>query len=153
LSTDAEVKCPRCGLTLPSGTTFCPECGKDFREELRPTGTPTKPDYRRMNLATAIGVPAALVFAVLTFQLGYTSLFIQFIVPAIAFVLVYVWERNRGLKPGWEFYALSAVGTYAGAIFGFLWVLVPVLIYFLAMRYWLNRKEMEKARFNARRPS
>ena len=69
----------------------------------------------------------------------------------MAFVLVYVWERNRGLKPGWEFYALSVVGSYAAGVFGFLWVLVPVLIYFLVMRYWLNRKEMEKARFNARR--
>ncbi len=97
-----------------------------------------------MNLITAIACPVALVFAVLTFQLGITAIFIEFTVPALAFVLVYVWERNRGLKPGWEFIALSVVGTYAGATFGFVWVLVPILIYFLVMRYQLNRKELRR---------
>jgi hypothetical protein len=144
-----EFKCPRCGLSLPGGSTFCPECGKDFREELLGFKQPEVPkkDYARMNLLTAIIAPAAVAFGVVSFQVGYTSIFLAFIVPAVAFALVYVWERNRGLKPGWEFFALAAVGTYAGATFGFVWVLVPVFIYFLVMRYRLNKKEeMRKAR-------
>jgi hypothetical protein len=137
-------------LLLPAGSTFCPECGKDFREELlgKPSTAPSKEDHRRMNLLTMILVPAALAFGILTFQFGFSALFLAFTVPALAFVLVYVWERNRGLKPGWEFIALSVVGTYAGAIFGFIFVLVPVLIYFIVMRYLLKQKELRKAKFS-----
>lgn len=97
-------------------------------------------DHRTLNVSTAIIVPFALLFGILTFQFGYTSIFLAFIVPAVACFLVYVWERNRGLKPGWEFIALSVLGTYAGGIFGFVYVLVPVFIYFLVMRYQLNKK-------------
>jgi hypothetical protein len=130
---------------VPKGTTYCPECGKETGPLVVSKGVEApKNDVRRRNLLTAIVAPAVLAFAIATFQLGYTSLFIIFTIPALAFGLVYVWEKNRGLKPGWEFIALSAVGTYAGAIFGWLWVLIPVLIYFVAFRYWLNRKEMQR---------
>jgi len=137
--------CPRCGLSVPKGTKYCPECGKESGRLVAVKSVPAPMNnIRRRNLIAAIVGPAVLVVSFATYQLGYTSLLILFAVPAVAFMLVYVWERNRGLKPGWEFIALSAVGTYAGALFGWLWVLIPVLIYFVSYRYWLNRKEMQR---------
>lgn len=135
-----NLMCPRCGLSLPAGTKRCPECGKELVRPPKPPEADIRGANRRRSIQTAIGCSAALVFAIFTFEAGYTAIFIAFVVPAVAFALVYTWERNRGIKPGWEFFALSAVGTYAGGIFGWTYVLVPVVIYFLAFRYWLNRK-------------
>ncbi len=138
-----NLSCPRCGLALPGGTTFCPECGKDFADTIkqRPTKLHSNNDRRQANIITAAVASGALAFGIVTFQVGYTAVFLAFIVPAVAFLLVYAWERNRGIKPGWEFIALSVVGTYAGGIFGWFWVLIPIAIYFFAFRYWLERKE------------
>lgn len=30
MTSDASVKCPKCGNTIPSGSKFCPECGHKF---------------------------------------------------------------------------------------------------------------------------
>lgn len=139
MASPGDIVCPRCGLLLSAKTKSCPECGKELAGPIQGIGVPRIEDHRRRNVLTGVISVVALVFGVATFQLGYTALFLAFIVPGIAFGLVYVWEKNRGLKPGWEFFALSAVGIYAGATFGFIFVLVPVLVYFLWMRYRLNR--------------
>ena len=136
-----NVSCPRCGLALPAGTTFCPECGKDFAETIKQSAARVQSNSnRRTNILAAAVGSAALAFGIITFQIGYTAVFLAFIVPGVAFLVLYAWERNRGIKPGWEFIALSVVGTYAGGIFGWFWVLIPVVIYFFAFRYWLERK-------------
>jgi hypothetical protein len=134
-----DIICPRCGLVLSANTKSCPECGKELGKPAEGTDAQPVEDHSRRNILTGTISIAALAFGIATFQLGYTALFLAFIVPSIAFALVYVWEKNRGLKPGWEFFALTAVGIYSGATFGFIYVLVPVLVYFFWVRYRLNK--------------
>jgi hypothetical protein len=127
--------CPSCGYTLPSGSTFCPQCGRDL--SVRPaSGDVYVPSKKRRNwLASIVGI--VVLFGLdLGFQLGYGGLVLAFVVPAVACLLLHEWERSRGLKPGWKFYVLSAAAVVLGTAFGFIWVLIPIVIYFV----WLYRK-------------
>jgi hypothetical protein len=79
---------------------------------------------------------ATLVVVNAAFQIGYGTIFLAFAVPALACLFLREWERARGLKPGWKFYGFSAIAVAFGTLFGFIWPLIPIIIYFL----WLRRK-------------
>jgi hypothetical protein len=83
---------------------------------------------------------AALAIAVFLFQSGNGSIYLASILPLVACGLIYLWERNNGLRPGWQFYALSTMAVVIGVLYGFIFVLVPVVIYFLWIRRRTNKE-------------
>jgi hypothetical protein len=83
---------------------------------------------------------AALAIGFFLFQSGYGSIYLASILPLVACGLLYLWERSHGLRPGWQFYALSAMAVVIGVLYGFIFVLVPVVIFFLWIRRRTNKE-------------
>jgi hypothetical protein len=123
---------------MPSGSTFCPQCGR-YLSTQPASGEVRVPSKKRRNwVASIVGI--VILFGVdLGFQFGYGTIVLAFIVPAVACLLLYAWERSQGLKPGWKFCALSAAAIVLGTAFGFIWVLIPILIYFVLLYRKVNR--------------
>jgi hypothetical protein len=138
--------CPSCGLALPAGSTSCPECGRAIvRPPVGAKAASLKNNNNRSRRTTWLGAVAwfaALAIGVFLFQFGYGSIYLASILPLVACGLLYQWERSRGLRPGWQFYALSAMSVPVAILFGFIWVLVPVLIYFLWIRQRISRERL-----------
>jgi hypothetical protein len=135
--------CPTCGLALPAGSVSCPECGRAIAPRPPDEGNDALLKRRKNRRTTWLGVvgwSAALAVGVFLFQFGYGSIYLASILPLSACGLLYVWERGQGLRPGWQFYALSAMAVVVGVLYGFIFVLVPVVIYFLWIRRRTNRE-------------
>jgi len=83
---------------------------------------------------------AIVAASIILFQVGYGPIPLLVAIPLVPCALVYLWKKNHGLKPGWEFIALSGMSVVVGIYFGLIYVLVSILVYFLWIRYQTNKK-------------
>jgi hypothetical protein len=133
---------PSCGLTLPAGFASCAECARAIapRPPDEANAALLKKNNSRATRLGTIACLAALAIGVFLFQSGYGTIYLASTLPLVACGQLYLWERNHGLRPGWQFYALSAMAVVIGVLYGFIFVLVPVAIYFLWIRRRTNKE-------------
>lgn len=136
--------CPNCYTEVNPGANICPKCGMNL-VQLTAVATPSRPKSQRQNLAvTAVGL-AILVGFTIGAELGYIGLAVAGLIPAIACILLYEWERRRGLRPGVRFGAISVLLVIIGVGLGAILPVAVIIAYFLWVRYRLKVKTAQSA--------
>jgi uncharacterized membrane protein len=109
-----SISCPQCGASVPDNAAFCPDCGQIVRPIERAQGK-------------VGGLPETVAGALAYFT----------IIPAIVFLLVEPYSRNRFVR----FHSFQCIGLWLAALVigaalraaGFLLFFVPLLGHLLIM--------------------